>query len=212
VRFGFVLFPEVEELDLVGPWEMVGMWARAAGGPRERLLIAECSDPVPCANGMLVHPHSIASDVAPLDYLLVPGGAGARVASANEGLVRFIAEQAEHCKAVLAVCTGVFLLHRAGLLHGRSVTTHWAHIDELRALDGVSVVPERFCEDGPIWTSAGVSAGIDMLLAFIAKVDGEAAAGKVQLGAEYYPDAKRYGGLDRHPKAPEYVRRTAQRG
>lgn len=165
MRFGFVLFPDLEELDLVG-----------------------------------------------LDYLLVPGGAGARAAGADEAVVRFIAEQARHCKAVLSVCTGAFLLHRAGLLRGRRAATHWAHLDELRALGDVTAVEERFCEDGPIWTSAGVSAGIDMMLAFIAKVAGEAAAGKVQFGAEYYPAATRYGGLDRHPKAPEYVRRTAQRG
>jgi transcriptional regulator GlxA family with amidase domain len=96
------------------------------------------------------------------------------------------------------------------VLNGRRATTHWSQLDALRSCPDVRVVEERFVEDGPVWTSAGVSAGIDMMLAFIAKVAGEAVAGRVQLGAEYYPSEKRYGGLDRHPGAPEYVRRTAK--
>jgi transcriptional regulator GlxA family with amidase domain len=74
---------------------------------------------------------------------------------------------------------------------------------------GVEVVEECLTHDGLVWTAAGVSAGIDMMLAFIAEAAGDSIAGQVQLGAEYYPAAKRYGGLDRHPKAPEYVRATA---
>jgi len=108
---------------------------------------------------------------------------------------------------VLSVCTGSFVLHAAGLLAGRRVTTHWASLDRLRALGDVNVVEERFVRDGKIWSSAGVSAGIDLTLAFIADVAGEEAAAKVQFASEYYPSDKRYGTLhNTHASAPAYAR------
>jgi transcriptional regulator GlxA family with amidase domain len=210
MTFGFLLFPGVEELDLVGPWEIVGMSSKVGGQPDQRLLIADSLVPVRCAKGLTINPDVTFADCPLLDYLLVPGGEGTSAAADNEVLVQFIAEQATHCKAVLSVCTGSFLLHRAGLLNGRRATTHWSQLDRLRTLPNVEVVEERFTQDGPIWTSAGVSAGLDMTLAFIASVAGEATAGRVQFGAEYYPSGKRYGGMDGHEKAPAYVKRTAQ--
>ena len=208
MNFGFVLFPDLEELDLVGPWEMVAMWARTGQGPARRLLVAETSEPVRCAQGMAICPDVTLGECPQLDYLLVPGGDGARNEDANDAVVRFIKEQAPGCKAVLSVCTGTFLLNRAGLLAGRRATTHWSRLDQLRDLSDVEVVEQRFTHDGPLWTAAGVSAGMDMMLAFIAEIAGDSVAGRVQLGTEYYPSAKRYGDLDRHPKAPEYVRAT----
>ena len=169
-----MLFPGVEELDLVGPWEMIGMWAKVGEGPDERLLLAETKEPVHCAKGMIVAPHMTLAECPPLDYLLVPGGEGASDAAGTEGLVRFVSERAKECKAVLSVCTGSLLLQRAGLLSGRQATTHWTKLDQLRSFPEVRVVEERFTEDGCVWTSAGVSAGIDMTLAFIARVAGEA--------------------------------------
>ncbi len=206
MRFGFALFPNLEELDLVGPWEMVAMWSQVGQGPDERLLIAEQRGPVRCAQGLTLLADASFADCPPLDYLLIPGGEGARDRAANEPLVRFIAERARQCQAVLSVCTGSFLLHRAGLLGGRRATTHWHRLAELRTLPGVVVVEERFTEDRGIWTAAGVSAGIDMTLALIASVAGDAVAGRVQLGAEYYPSNRRYGGAERHPQAPAYVK------
>ena len=126
----------------------------------------------------------------------------------NAALVSFVASQARHCKAVLSVCTGSFVLHAAGLLSGRRATTHWGSLDRLRALGDVTVVEERFVQDGKVWSSAGVSAGLDLMLAFIACEAGPEAAGKVQFGAEYYPSSVTYGGFERHPQAPGYLRVT----
>jgi transcriptional regulator GlxA family with amidase domain len=120
--------------------------------------------------------------------------------------VRFVADQAKNCRAVLSVCTGAFILHRAGLLSGLRATTHWASLDRLRALGDVEVIEERFVRDGRIWTSAGVSAGIDMILAFIADQVGEETAGRIQLAAEYYPSTKSYGGYHEQEKAPYYAK------
>jgi transcriptional regulator GlxA family with amidase domain len=204
MRVGVLIFPAVEELDFAGPWEMFGMWSLVAAKPAP-LLVAQTKAPVRCAKGLVVQPEYDFADCPPLDVLVVPGGQGTRAEEDNPALIGFIAERARQAQHVLSVCTGAFLLHKAGLLTGCRATTHWASLDRLRALDYVRVVEERFVQDGAVWTSAGVSAGIDMALAFIAKVDSPAVAGKVQLAAEYYPDGKRYGGAAPHVRAPEYV-------
>lgn len=205
MTFAILAFPQVEELDAIGPWEMAGMWHQVAGGP-PCLIVAEQPGPVVCAKGLSLNPHVTFDTCPPLDVLLVPGGQGTRTEVNNPRLVDFVAQQARHCKAVLSVCTGSFILQAAGLLAGRRATTHWGSLDRLRAL-GVEVVEERFVRDGNIWSSAGVSAGIDLTLAYIAEAAGEDAAAKVQFAAEYYPSARRYGSLHRtHPGAPGYLK------
>jgi len=206
LTFGFLLFPDLEELDLVGPWEMIAMWSKYAGGPEKYLMIAETADPVACANGMILTPHASFNNAPQLDYLLIPGGLGTRTQVKNEKLTAFVAAQAENCKAVLSVCTGSFILQAAGLLNGKRATTHWLSLEDLRRLGGVEVVEERFVVDGRIWTSSGVSAGIDLALEFINREAGEQTAGKVQSFAEYYPAGKLYGAFHRDPKAPGYLR------
>lgn len=209
MKFGILIFPGVEELDFVGPWEMVRMWSMFAGGPEHCSIVAAHKGPVSCSKGLRVIPDVTINDCPPLDFLLVPGGQGTRREVENTLLINFIAQQAKHCKSVLSVCTGAFLLHRAGLLSGKRATTHWASLERLRSLGDVAVVEERFVQDGCIWSSAGVSAGIDMTLAFIANQAGNEVAAKVQLAAEYYPSSDVYGGPREHSVAPRYVRRKA---
>jgi transcriptional regulator GlxA family with amidase domain len=206
VNFGILVFPDVEELDFIGPWEMLGMWSKFAGGPERRLIVAQSPGQVTCAKGLSVNPHVSFQQCPQLDFLLVPGGQGTRQEVDNPVLTEFISGQARQCKAVLSVCTGAFLLHRAGLLSGRRATTHWNSLDRLRALDGVTVVEERFVRDGNVWSAAGVSAGIDLTLALIADIAGEEVAGKVQFAAEYYPSARRYGVTHESPMAPHYLK------
>jgi transcriptional regulator GlxA family with amidase domain len=207
MNFGFLIFPDLEELDLVGPWEIIRYWSQFAQGPENCLMIAEKSGPVICNKGMSINPHIIFSDCPTLDYLLVPGGQGTRKEVDNQVLVHFVTTQAKNCRAVLAVCTGAFILHRAGLLSGLRATTHWASLDRLRNLGDVTVVEERIVRDGPVWTSAGVSAGIDLALAFIADAAGEETAGSIQFGVEYYPVCYSYGVPLKHEKTPQYIQR-----
>lgn len=207
MKFGIVVFNQVEELDFVGPWEMLTMWSRFAAGPASCLIVAQTLDPVVCAKGLSINPHTSFGSYPTLDYLLIPGGQGTRHEVNNADLLEFIRAQARSCKAVLSVCTGAFVLHAAGLLSGKKATTHWGSLERLRALGDVEVVEQRFVQDGNIWTSAGVSAGIDLMLAFIASAAGEAAAGKVQFGAEYYPSTTRYGGFENHAQAPAYLKK-----
>ncbi|HEY2256162.1 MAG TPA: isochorismatase family protein, partial [Variovorax sp.] len=172
------------------------------------LIVAQAARPVVCAKGLSINPHVSFADCPALDWLLVPGGMGTRREVDNPVLLEFVAAQARHCRAVLSVCTGAFVLHAAGLLSGRTATTHWASLDRLRALGDVKVVEARHVRDGDVWTSAGVSAGIDLMLAFIASQAGEDAAGKVQFQSEYYPSAIRYGDCASHAQAPGYLKST----
>src|SRR5450755_1682784 len=206
MRFGVLVFNQVEELDFVGPWEMLTMWSKHAGGPENCLIVGQSLEPIVCAKGLSINPHVSFADCPTLDFLLVPGGQGTRQEVENPVLVEFVARQAKACKAVLSVCTGSFVLHAAGLLSGRKATTHWGSLERLRALGDVTVVEQRWVRDGNVWSSAGVSAGTDLMLAFIASVAGEEAAGTVQFAAEYYPSDVKYGGFENHAQAPAYVK------
>ena len=209
MNFGFLLFPDLEELDLVGPWEMVAMWSQYADGPEKCLMIAETSEPVRCSNGMIIQPHLSFDDAPQLDYLLIPGGFGTRQQVHNQRLIDFVAEQAGSCKAILSVCTGSFILHACGLLKGKRATTHWLSLKQLRKLEDVEVVEERIVKDGHIWTSSGVSAGIDLALEFIQHEAGDDTAGSVQSFAEYYPAGKNYGTFHKDSNAPGYLTRES---
>ena len=206
MNFGFLLFDDLEELDLVGPWEIISMWSKHFNGPKNCLMIAEKDKPVKCYNGMILTPHKSFSDAPELNYLLVPGGMGTRKEVKNKNLIDFVANRAESCKVILSVCTGSFILHSAGFLKSRKATTHFSMLDNLRNLKDVEVVEKRFVKDGKIWTSAGVSAGIDMALELIAQEAGEETAGKVQLYAEYYPAGTRYGAAHKESQAPAYLK------
>ena len=154
MNFGVLVFPNVEELDFVGPWELLNLWRMIGGGPERCLIVAESDAPVQCARGLSINPTVSFAGCPPLDVLLAPGGQGTRDQIDNPALIDFISEQARGCRSVLSVCTGSFLLHRAGLLSGKKATTHWNSLDRLRALGDVTVVEERFVRDGNIWTSA----------------------------------------------------------
>ena len=197
--FGFLMFPKYEELDLVGPWEMATMWRDYAKGPA-CVTIGEHGGAVQTAKGLKTAADVSFTDCPPLDYLLVPGGVAAFDEMRNESLVNFVRERAASCEHVLSVCTGSFILHAAGLLRDRCATSHWKALDQMRKLQGVTVVEQRWVRDGNIWTSAGVSAGMDLLLGFIETIDGTKAAGNVQQTAEYYPDGRIYGET-KHPAA-----------
>lgn len=208
MNFGIIVFNQVEELDFVGPWEMLTMWSKHENGPKNCFIVSENIGPITCAKGLSINPHYEFLDCPSLDYLLIPGGQGTRTEVENLKLINFVSMQASTCKAILSVCTGSFILHAAGLLSGRKATTHWASLDRLRALGDVEVIEERFVQDDDVWTSAGVSAGIDLMLAFIAHTAGAETAGKVQSHSEYYPSPIKYGGFENDDRAPGYIKHS----
>lgn len=206
MNFGFLLFPDAEELDFVGPWEVIGMWGKVFGGPEECLIVSQDGRTVRCAKGLRVEADHGFETCPPLDYLLIPGGQGTRREVDNADLISFVRKQAAGCRQVLSVCTGSFVLQAAGLLDGKRATTHFLSWDRLRQLPGVTAVEDRFTRDGNVWTAAGVSAGIDLALALIADQAGEETAGRVQLAVEYYPSQVKYGQAHLSPQAPGYLK------
>lgn len=204
-KFGFLTFDRLEELDLVGPWEMISIWGRDYNGPKDIFTISQHGNTVQCDKGLRIVSDYSFSDCPKLDYLLIPGGMGTRTEVNNEVLLDFIRSQSGNCRTILSVCTGSFLLQAAGLLDQHKVTTHWKSLERLRQFPELTVCEERYVKDGAIWSSAGISAGIDMSLAFIAQVAGEDIAAKVQRSAEYFPDNKVYLALDNSEKLPAYV-------
>ncbi|WP_416899681.1 MAG: DJ-1/PfpI family protein [Minwuia sp.] len=191
-RFAFLMFHEYEELDLIGPWEMATMWRDYASGP-ECVTVSEKGGAVRCAKGLQTQSDHSFADCPAFDYLLVPGGFSAFDEMNNPALVGWVRDRGAAAAHVLSVCTGSFILHAAGLLEGRKATTHWKALARMKELHGVEAVEQRWVRDGNVWSSAGVSAGIDLALGFIAAIDGEAAAGSVQHNAEYYPEGIVYG-------------------
>jgi transcriptional regulator GlxA family with amidase domain len=182
-RIGILLFPDVEVLDFAGPWEVFGMLAPRAN--LEVLAVAESGEAVRSAQALRFMPDTTLKDCPQLDVIIVPGGAGTR-GERIAPVVDFVREQADGAEVVASVCTGAFVLHSAGLLKGKRATTHWGSWDRLRQA-GVDVSEERYVREGKIWTSAGVSAGIDMSLAIVGELYGEDLAKRVQLGMEYDP-------------------------
>lgn len=205
---GVCVFPGVEELDFVGPWEVFTMWRSYASGPARIETVAESSEPIVCAKGLKIVP-DVSFDTAPdYDFFLLPGGFAALEVARQASFLEFVKRQASNASAILSVCSGAWILYAAGLLNGKKATTHWKLMQELAKQPDVETVSRRYVRDGNVWTSAGVSAGIDMSLAFVAAVAGEEAAGIVQLNSEYYPDGRIYdeGGLQ--DCMPQYARAT----
>ncbi len=186
--FGILLFPEAEELDFVGPWEVFTSFAKFFDKDWQALLVAQTREPVRAAKGMLFTPDCALADCPPLDVLLVPGGQGTRREVNNETLIEFVRRAGQGAAWVTSVCTGAFILWRAGFLAGRRATTHWASLDRLRAEPDVEVVEQRFVHDGNVITAAGVSAGIDMALYLVGLLASPEVARNVQRVIEYYPE------------------------
>ncbi|MEU6180114.1 GlxA family transcriptional regulator [Streptomyces coeruleorubidus] len=166
-RIVFVVFDGFQPLDLTGPHEVF----RSAGDAYACEVVAPRAGPVRSGSGLLVHAeHGVADlDPAGIDTLVVVGGRGVDRARQDEALVSWIAAAAAGARRVASVCSGVFLLAAAGLLDGRRVTTHWAREGQLaREHPEVRVDCEPiFVRDGRVWTSAGVTAGMDLALALV---------------------------------------------
>jgi transcriptional regulator GlxA family with amidase domain len=185
ITTGILLFDGAEELDWAGPWEVFTM-ARTEGDTV--VTIAESLDPVRCAKGLRVLPDYTLEDAPSLDVLVVPGGQGTRREVDNPRLMDWIAKVEPGCTWVTSVCTGSFLLHRAGPARGKHVTTHWASIERMRAEEEVTVHEDvRHVQDGKLVTAAGVSAGIDMSLWLVGQLYGIDHAKFTQRAMEYDP-------------------------
>jgi transcriptional regulator GlxA family with amidase domain len=169
-RIVFVIFDGFQSLDLVGPYEVFQNASALTGGYRCE-IVAPAAGVVTSGSGLLLHAGaSVAiADPAEVDTLLVAGGGGVDVARHDPALVGWVAVAGAGSRRVTSVCSGVFLLAAAGLVTGRRVTTHWARADQLRREhpDVQVDCDPIFIRDGRVWTSAGVTAGMDLALALV---------------------------------------------
>ncbi|MFZ1153666.1 MAG: DJ-1/PfpI family protein [Solirubrobacteraceae bacterium] len=171
-----LVFPGVQSLDVTGPLEvfagaqtLIEATGRADRG-YEVLILSRNGAPLRTSSGLTIVPHGdFAHTPAQLDTLILAGGYGSREASDDQATIEWIVRTSAHARRTASVCTGAFLLAAAGLLDGRNATTHWAAAAELaRRHPAVRVDPEPiFLRDGDIWTSAGVTAGMDLALALL---------------------------------------------
>jgi transcriptional regulator GlxA family with amidase domain len=185
---GIVLFPGVEELDFAGPWEIFSYLGHLRPEACSVFTVSEHGGEVRCAKGLRVLAGCSFENAPPADILIVPGGIGTRKEVDNPRMIEFLSRAAGDAEVVASVCTGAFLLEKAGLLAGKRATTHWASLDRLRALGTVEVVEARWVDEGKVVTAAGVSAGIDMSLYLIGRLWSPEAARRVQKGVEYFPE------------------------
>jgi cyclohexyl-isocyanide hydratase len=201
LQIGFVLFPNLTQLDFTGPLQVLH---RLPGATTH--ILARTRDPVPSDCGLGLVPTGTFAEAPQLDLICVPGGLSVVQAMQDEETVGFVARQAERARWVTSVCTGAFVLGRAGALRGKRATTHWAYTD-LLPLVGATHEPGRVVQDGKVITAGGVTSGIDFGLTVVAEVAGPEVAQTIQLGIEYDPAPPFDSG---HPsRAPEAVRRSA---
>jgi cyclohexyl-isocyanide hydratase len=176
-----VIFPNLTQLDLTGPYEVFGRLPDT-----KILLVTESLQPVKSDNGLLLTPDTTFETAPQADVLFVPGGRGIFEAMQNKKLINFLQQQAIKANYVTSVCTGSLVLAAAGLLDGYRATTHWLSLDLLK-LFNVDVVEERVVIDRNRITGGGVTAGIDFGLYVAAKLFNEDVAKEVQLMMEYNP-------------------------
>jgi cyclohexyl-isocyanide hydratase len=177
-----VLFPNLTQLDLTGPYEVFSRLPNATVS-----LLAADRQPVRSEHGLSILPDQIFEDASRLDVLFVPGGMGVNRMMEHEPLLQFLRERARQAAYVTAVCTGSLLLGAAGLLQGYRATTHWLSLD-LLPFFGAHPVDDRVVIDRNRITGGGITAGIDFGLVVAAEWCGQDVAENVQLMLEYNPE------------------------
>lgn len=181
LQIGFLLFAQVQQLDLTGPYDVL------ASLPDVKVhLIWKDLKPVTASTGLVLTPTTTFYDCPALDVICVPGGSGVGPLMEDEETLAFIRAQAANARYVTSVCTGALVLGAAGLLKGKRATTHWAYHELLKPL-GAIPVKDRVVRDGNLLTGGGITAGIDFALALGAELFDEATAQLVQLQLEYAP-------------------------
>ncbi|MET0430107.1 MAG: AraC family transcriptional regulator, partial [Microvirga sp.] len=196
-------FPEVQVLDVTGPLQVFASANDVTSPSRSSppyavTVVAASGGPVACSAGLRLVTDALSDGQAPIDTLIVPGGRGVTAAAADRDLVAWVRTRAAAARRTASVCTGAFLVAATGLLDGRRVATHWERCRELAAgFPAITVEPDPiFVRDGPMWSSAGVTAGIDLCLALVEEDLGRAVA--LAIARDLVVHLKRPGGQSQY--------------
>ena len=188
MNIGIFIFDGVEELDFAGPYEVLTQWARQVADEREIAVftIARSPDPVRCSHGLRVIPDHAWRDAPPPDVLLFPGGRVSQLLE-DEEVHDWLRGVRATGALMTSVCTGAHVYASAGVLANRPATTWFGAFDSLVEIDPtIELRPdERFVDSGEVVTSAGVSAGIDMALHLVARLDSSERAEAVRRWIQY---------------------------
>jgi transcriptional regulator GlxA family with amidase domain len=184
-HIGILLFDDFEELDAVGPWEVLAFWTREYPDDGWTVsMFTRDGGPVVAAKGLRITPDHSYDTVPAMDVLLYPGGYGTRAHLRDETQLDWVRARRADVALMTSVCTGSLVYAAAGLLSGRPATTHWGSLELLQQLDPTLQVrpDDRWVDDGDVITASGVSAGIDMALHLVDRLVGTQRAREVRRG------------------------------
>ena len=193
LHVGIYVFDEVEVLDFAGPFEVFSTASRVfarlnpdAALPFTPFTIGASRSRIRARGGLVVEPHFGFEEHPRIDVLLIPGGV-VTAELEKPGVISWITAQARNAQLTASVCTGAFLVGKAGLLAGKGATTHWEDIADLRRLlpDTRVLEKTRWVDEGTVVTSAGISAGLDMSLHIVARLAGKELAVRTARQMEY---------------------------
>jgi transcriptional regulator GlxA family with amidase domain len=190
-QIGIVLFDGAEELDAIGPWEVLSFWTRVyPDDGYATFTLSPTGGLVHCAKGLRVQADYSFSDAPAVDVLLHPGGKGVNPLLDDAVHLDWVRKQRASVPLLTSVCTGSLVYAAAGLLAGRPATTYWSSMRRFADLDPtIQARPDdRFVDDGDVITAAGVSAGIDMALHLVDRLAGRERARQVRRGIQYDPE------------------------
>ncbi len=184
MNVGIFTFDDIEVLDLGGPFEVFSVASRVkprlepgSSPPFNVFMVSETTAPVRARNNFIVTPAFSFADHPAIDLLVIPGGI-VTAELKKETVIQWITSTAAKAQLIAGVCTGSFLLAKAGLLDGKHATTHWSDIAAMKSMFPNVTVEEnvRWIDQGSIITSAGISAGIDMSLHLVSRLQSESLA------------------------------------
>ncbi|WP_225754621.1 DJ-1/PfpI family protein [Actinotalea sp. Marseille-Q4924] len=189
LRVGILVFDGAEELDVAGPYEVLATWAEHSALRPSVVTFSPDGNGVRCAKGLRLVPDHGAEDVGPLHVLVHPGGEGTRALATDPEHLAWLRRTRATTPLVTSVCTGARVLAAAGLLAGRPATTSWDAFDDIARIDPSVLLDTeaRFVDDGDVVTAAGVSAGIDMALHLVARLESPEVARQVRRAIQYDP-------------------------
>ena len=188
LKIGIVVFPDVEELDFVGPFEIVSYINKLRPQSTSVRIISNSTEPVRAFNGLKVIPDVDFKSCPMLDILVIPGGKGRMKAMHDLNLRTFLKRQSAQAAYTTSVCTGAFILAEAGLLNGKKATTYHTALDELAAYESIEVKKNKVVHDDKVITSAGVSSGIELGLYLLKLLFGKEMSQQVADKIEYEID------------------------
>lgn len=211
-RIGFLAYPDLTALDLVGPMEAFA--AANAGRDRplyELIVVGLDRKPAIAESGLALSAKATLASAPAFDTLIVPGGRGLREPSISKSIVPWLAKRGRETRRMASVCTGIYGLAPTGLLDGRRVTTHWAFArDVAQRFPALNVDADAlFIKDGKFYTSAGITAGIDLSLALIEEDAGPSVA--LAVARELVVHMKRSGGQTQYSDPLRFQMRTSDR-